>query len=119
MNHRLGFAAALTPQEFYSLAALARRPMHAYGLIQDVEHDSEGMVTMARQTVKGVLVRQLAAGRVQAVPSLDPFAPHKRGATYQLTPLGQRILKQELRRLSRAVTIGNYSLHYGQRYWHS
>lgn len=86
--------------------------MHAYGLIQDVEHDSEGMVVMARQTVKGVLTRQLAAGRIKAIPSLDPFAPNKRGASYQLTPAGRRILKQELRRLDRAITIGNYSLHY-------
>ena len=86
--------------------------MHAYGLIQDVEHDSEGMVAMARQTVKDVLARQLAAGRIQVVPSLDPFAPNKRGSSYQITPFGRRILKQELRRLDRAVTIGNYSLHY-------
>ena len=89
--------------------------MHAYGLIQDVDHDSEGMVVMARQTVKGVLKRQLAAGRIQAVPSPDPFAPSNRGPSYQITPAGRRILKQELRRLDRAITIGNYSLHY----WHS
>jgi len=112
MNRRIGYSVPLTPQEFYVMAILARRSLHIYAVGQWVEHDSEGMVIMARPTARAVLIRLHIKGSIEVVPDPDNFPAHKRGPTYRLTQLGRTRLKQELRRLDRAITIGNYSLHY-------
>jgi len=97
------------------MAILARRALHAYAVAQWVEHDSEGMVIMARPTARAILQRLHKNSSIEIVLDPDNFPAHKRGSVYRLTQLGRTRLKQELRRLNRAVTIGHYSLHY----WHS
>src|SRR5674476_761095 len=81
MNRRIGYSVPLTPQEFYVMAILARRSLHIYAVGQWVEHDSEGMVIMARPTARAVLIRLHIKGSIEVVPDPDNFPAHKRGPT--------------------------------------
>lgn len=87
----------LRPADFLLLAVLQDEPLHGYGLSQAMAERSDGRVTVRPGDMYRVLNRLVEQDLV-AVASVEP---DERGRTsYELTQLGERVLRAEARRLS-------------------
>jgi DNA-binding PadR family transcriptional regulator len=96
----------LTPAVFHILLALSNGERHGYGIMKQVEADSQGKVTMGPGTLYGSLKRMLDAGLVkESDKRVDPEMDDERRIYYQLTGVGAQALKAELERYQRIVTI--------------
>lgn len=92
---------ALTESTYYILLSLYT-PQHGYGIMQRTEALSGGRVRLAAGTLYGALSTMTEKGWITLLPVEDG----SRKKEYQLTPLGQIILKKELDRLRELVTSG-------------
>ena len=96
----------LTPAVFHILLALSSGERHGYGIMKQVETDSQGKVSMGPGTLYGSLKRMLDAGLVkESDKRVDPEMDDERRIYYQLTGVGAQALKAELERYQRIVTI--------------
>ena len=96
----------LTPAVFHILLALSSGERHGYGIMKQVEADSQGKVTMGPGTLYGSLKRMLDAGLVgESDKRVDPEMDDERRIYYQITGLGAEALAAELERYQRIVTI--------------
>ncbi|MCA9328860.1 PadR family transcriptional regulator [Candidatus Saccharibacteria bacterium] len=96
----------LTPAVLYILMALAYEQKHGYGIMKQVEEDSEGKVTMGPGTLYGSLKRMLDAGLVvESGKKVDPKMDDQRRIYYMITGAGQEALDAELERYKRVVTV--------------
>ncbi len=102
----------LTPAVFHILLALSTSDRHGYGIMKQVEADSQGKVKMGTGTLYGSLKRMLDAGLVKESdkrvdPELDvPISTSdERRIYYQMTDLGAKALAAELERYNRIVSI--------------
>lgn len=92
---------ALTEAVFYILLSL-QKPLHGYGIIQNVEELSNGRVKLAAGTLYGALNSLVDKGWIDALPE----NPESRKKEYVITPNGMNVLKEELARLSELVDNG-------------
>ena len=96
----------LTPAVFHILLALSSGERHGYGIMKQVEADSQGKVTMGPGTLYGSLKRMLDAGLVrESDKRVDPEMDDQRRIYYQITGAGAEALAAELERYQRIVTI--------------
>ena len=96
----------LTPAVFHILLALSSGERHGYGIMKQVEVDSQGKVTMGPGTLYGSLKRMLDAGLVrESDKRVDPEMDDERRIYYQITGTGAEALAAELERYQRIVTI--------------
>jgi DNA-binding PadR family transcriptional regulator len=96
----------LTPAVFHILLSLSGGERHGYGIMKQVEADTQGRVTMGPGTLYGSLKRMLDAGLVkESARRVDPEMDDQRRIYYQITDLGARALAAELERYRRIVTI--------------
>jgi DNA-binding PadR family transcriptional regulator len=96
----------LTPAVFHILLALSSGERHGYGIMKQVEADSQGKVTMGPGTLYGSLKRMLDAGLVrESDKRVDPEMDDERRIYYQITGIGEEALSAELERYKRIVTI--------------
>jgi len=96
----------LTPAVFHILLALSSGERHGYGIMKQVEADSQGKVTMGPGTLYGSLKRMLDAGLVrESDKRVDPEMDDERRIYYQITGIGAEALSAELERYKRIVTI--------------
>ena len=96
----------LTPAVFHILLALSSGERHGYGIMKQVEADSQGKVTMGPGTLYGSLKRMLDAGLVrESDKRVDPEMDDERRIYYQLTGVGAKALAVELDRYKRIVTL--------------
>ena len=96
----------LTPAVFHILLALSHGERHGYGIMKQVEADSQGNVSMGAGTLYGSLKRMLEAGLVEESDKrVDPKMDDERRIYYRITDLGARALASELERYKRIVTI--------------
>ncbi|RPI91643.1 MAG: PadR family transcriptional regulator [Chloroflexi bacterium] len=96
----------LTPAVFYILLALSSGDRHGYGIMKQVEADSQGQVTMGPGTLYGSLKRMLDAGLVkESDKRIDPEMDDQRRIYYQITGIGAQALAAELERYRHIVTI--------------
>ena len=96
----------LTPAVFHILLALSSGERHGYGIMKQVEADSQGKVSMGPGTLYGSLKRMLDAGLVQESDKrVDPELDDERRIYYQITGIGAEALAAELERYKRIVTI--------------
>ena len=96
----------LTPAVFHILLALSSGERHGYGIMKQVEADSQGKVTMGPGTLYGSLKRMLDAGLVrESDKRADLEMDDERRIYYQLTGAGAEALAAELERYKRIVTI--------------
>lgn len=96
----------LTPAVFHILLALSTGERHGYGIMKQVETDSEGKVTMGPGTLYGSLKRMLDARLVQESDKrIDPEMDDERRIYYQITDMGAKTLAAELERYKRIVTV--------------
>ena len=96
----------LTPAVFHILLALSTGERHGYGIMKQVEADSQGKVTMGPGTLYGSLKRMLDAGLVrESDKRVDPEMDDERRIYYQITGIGAEALAAELERYQRIVSI--------------
>ena len=96
----------LTPAVFHILLALSSGERHGYGIMKQVEADSQGKVTMGAGTLYGSLKRMLDAGLVkESDKRVDPEMDDERRIYYQITGVGAQALAAELERYKRIVTL--------------
>ena len=93
--------AALTEAVYYILLSLIK-PMHGYGIMQNVEQLSGGRVKLAAGTLYGAINTLLERGWVLALPG----EKDSRKKEYQITSQGKQILEAELLRLRELIENG-------------
>jgi len=96
----------LTPAVFHILLALSSGERHGYGIMKQVEADTQGKVKMGPGTLYGSLKRMLDAGLVrESDKRVDPEMDDERRIYYQITGPGEQALVAELDRYQRIVTL--------------
>ena len=96
----------LTPAVFHILLALSNGERHGYGIMKQVEADSQGKVSMGPGTLYGSLKRMLDAGLVkESDKRVDPEMDDERRIYYQITGVGTKALAAELERYKRIVSL--------------
>src|SRR5512145_1047891 len=96
----------LTPAVFHILLALSTGERHGYGIMKQVEADSQGRVSMGPGTLYGSLKRMLDSGLVEESDKrIDPEMDDERRIYYQITGIGAQTLAAELERYKRIVSL--------------
>lgn len=109
----------LTPAVFHILLALSRGERHGYGIMKQVETDSDGKVSMGPGTLYGSLKRMLNAGLVrESDRRVDPEMDDERRIYYQLTAAGAQALAAELERYQHIVTLAQERKLYPKTFAH-
>lgn len=89
----------LTPAVLHILLALSTEERHGYGIMKQVELDSQGKVKMGPGTLYGSLGRMIEAGFIsESEKRVDPKMDDERRIYYKMTGLGQKALEAELER---------------------
>lgn len=94
----------LRPVDLQLLLALADEEQHGYALVRAIEHGTDGLVKLDPGNLYRVIKRLLTDGLVAEStrrPASDAAGERRR--YYRITPLGQRVLAAELRRLDALV----------------
>jgi len=98
--------APLTPAVLHILLALSTKERHGYGIMKQVEADSQGKVNMGPGTLYGSLGRMLESGLIrESDKKVDPEMDDERRVYYKTTSLGQKALAAELRRYREVVAV--------------
>ena len=93
---------ALTEAVYYILLSLYA-PLHGYGIMQRVDALSSGRVKLAAGTLYGAINTMLERGWIKALPS----EKNSRKKEYKITPLGKKIVANELNRLRELIANGD------------
>ncbi len=92
---------ALTEAVYYILLSLLK-PMHGYGIMQNVEKLSGGRVKLAAGTLYGAISSLLEKGWITALPG----EKDSRKKEYRITAEGRLVLLDELARLTELLENG-------------
>ena len=96
----------LTPAVFHILLALSGGERHGYGIMKQVEADSDGKVSMGPGTLYGSLKRMLDSGLVEeSAKRVDPAMDDQRRIYYRLTATGRKSLSAEIERYNHLVAL--------------
>ncbi len=96
----------LTPAVLHILLALSTEERHGYGIMKQVERESQGKVKMGPGTLYGSLGRMMEAGLIrESDKRVDPSMDDERRIYYTLTGLGQTALSAELDRYREVVAV--------------
>ena len=96
----------LTPAVLHILLALSTEDRHGYGIMKEVESDSQGKVKMGPGTLYGSLGRMIEAGLIrESDKKVDPEMDDERRVYYKITALGQTTLAAELERYREVVAV--------------
>jgi DNA-binding PadR family transcriptional regulator len=96
----------LTPAVFNILLSLADGEKHGYGIMLEVESNTNGQVIMGPGTLYGSIKRMLKADLIEESDErADPEMDDQRRRYYKLTNLGRRTLHMEAERLASQVMI--------------
>ena len=98
--------APLTPAVLHILLALSTQERHGYGIMKQVEADSQAKVKMGPGTLYGSLNRMIDAGLIrESDKRVDPEMDDERRVYYMITGLGQKALAAELDRYRNVVSV--------------
>lgn len=96
----------LTPAVLHILLALSTKERHGYGIMKQVEADSQGKVNMGPGTLYGSLGRMIKAGLIhESDKKIDPDMDDERRIYYKITGLGKKALAAELDRYREVVAV--------------
>jgi DNA-binding PadR family transcriptional regulator len=99
-------SAPLTPAVLHILLALSTQERHGYGIMKQVELDSQGKVKMGPGTLYGSLSRMINAGLVrESNKRVDPKMDDERRVYYAITAVGRKALAAELQRYDEVVAL--------------
>ena len=88
------------------LIALSTQDRHGYGIMKEVESDSQGKVKMGPGTLYGSLGRMMEAGLIrESDKKVDPEMDDERRVYYKITGVGQSALAAELERYREVVAV--------------
>lgn len=93
--------AALTEAVYYILLSLMK-PMHGYGIMQNVERLSSGRVRLAAGTLYGAISTLLEKGWIIALDS----EKDSRKKEYRITEQGKNVLRGEINCLQELLKNG-------------
>lgn len=97
---------SLTPAVFHILLALSNGELHGYGIMKQVEADSQGKITMGAGTLYGSLKRMLDVNLVkESDKRVDSEMDDARRIYYRITGVGEKALAHELERLHGIVAL--------------
>jgi|SRR5580658_9444618 DNA-binding PadR family transcriptional regulator len=88
---------SLKAGDFHVLLVLAQGPLHGYGIMKEVERDSDGEVRLEIGSLYRLLARLLDAGLIEEADG------DERRRFYRISRLGRRVLKSEATRLAELV----------------
>lgn len=91
----------LTEAVYYILLSL-KKPMHGYGIMQNVEKLSGGRLHLAAGTLYGAISSMLEKGWIATASE----AGDSRKKEYRMTDAGLQVLKDEYARLQELVNNG-------------
>lgn len=96
----------LTPAVLHILLALSAKERHGYGIMKQVEEESQGKVKMGPGTLYGSIGRMIDAGLLrESDKKVDPELDDERRVYYTITALGEKALAAELQRYSDVVAV--------------
>jgi DNA-binding PadR family transcriptional regulator len=96
----------LTPAVLHILLALSTGERHGYGIMKQVESESQGKVKMGPGTLYGSIGRMIDAGLIrESDKRVDPEMDDERRIYYKITALGQATLAAELERYREVVAV--------------
>ncbi len=96
----------LTPAVLHILLALSTGERHGYGIMKQVERDSDGKISMGPGTLYGTIGRMLSAGLVQQSDTKqDTELADSRRVYYRLTAQGEAALRAELGRYRATLAV--------------
>jgi DNA-binding PadR family transcriptional regulator len=96
----------LSPSVFHILLALVDGDLHGYGIMQEVDEHTEGQIKLGPGTLYGAIKRLLSDRLiVETDERPDAELDDERRRYYRLTDFGQKVLKAEVRRISRMVSV--------------
>jgi len=99
-------SAPLTPAVLHILLALAMKERHGYGIMKQVQSDSQGKVKMGPGTLYGSIRRMIESGLIREGDKvIDPEMDDERRVYYKITGLGQKALAAELQRYREVVEV--------------
>jgi DNA-binding PadR family transcriptional regulator len=97
---------SLTPAVFHILLALSGGELHGYGIMKQVQENTDGKVKMGAGTLYGSLRRMLDAKLVEECDKrVDTELDDERRIYYQITGLGKNALSTELERYNSIVNL--------------
>lgn len=92
---------ALTEAVYYILLSLIK-PLHGYGIMQNVSQLSNGRVNLAAGTLYGAINTLLEKNWINALPGESD----SRKKEYLITETGKQMLRSELTRLNELIENG-------------
>ena len=96
----------LTPAVLHILLALSRQERHGYGIMKQVEADSQGKVKMGPGTLYGSIGRMIDTGLIrESDKKVDPEMDDERRVYYKITAAGRDALEAELDRYREVVAV--------------
>ena len=96
----------LTPAVLHILLALSTKERHGYGIMKQVESDSQRRVNMGPGTLYGSLGRMIEAGLIrESDKRIDTELDDERRIYYKITALGKNLLTAELDRYREVVEV--------------
>ena len=96
----------LTPAVLHILLALSTRDRHGYGIMKQVEADSQRRVKMGPGTLYGSIGRMIDAGLIrESARKVDPAMDDERRVYYTITGVGRTALTAELDRYREVVAV--------------
>ena len=91
---------------FHILLALADQERHGYGIMLEVERNTDGELKMGPGTLYGTIKRMREANLIEESDTRpDPELDDERRRYYRLTPYGRSVLRAETARLQRLVQV--------------
>jgi DNA-binding PadR family transcriptional regulator len=90
----------LTFAVYHILVALSEGKRHGYGIIQEVEAQTDGRLRMPPGTLYGAISRLVDQGLIEEIETEE-----ERRRYYQLTDLGLQVMVAEARRLEALVKL--------------
>lgn len=90
----------LKPVVFHILLALAEHDLHGYGVIQAVRERSEGRIHLQTGPFYRHLKKLMDADMVRESSARPAHDDPRRGAYYELAPLGREVVAAEADRLA-------------------
>ena len=115
MTKKITAQAPLTPAVLHILLALSTGERHGYGIMKQVQADSQGKAKMGPGTLYGSLGRMIEAALIRECDKrVDPEMDDERRIYYRIAGEGRVALAAELERYRGIVAVAEGRLSYGK-----